>query len=321
MFDKKKLRVYSRLGQRGAIFADEIFNSVTAFPNLVVLTADLAILSGLDRFSNEHSQQFINVGIAEQNLIGIAAGLSSEGYIPVVTTYATFITKRPFEQISHYCGYMDHKIVILGSGAGFAQTFSGNTHFSNEDLALMRTIPNMTVLAPSDAFEAVKSFQFALTAPGSVYIRLSGALACPIVHREEFDLENDRWNVHSEGADILVIANGYVVDNCIKAAEKLTGDGINCRVISSPFIKPFPDLPPEILKKYKKIVTVEEHSVIGGLGSAVAEYLATNGVSSRLRMLGVKDRFSSVGSHEHLLDDNRLSSDSIAHDIGRFFYE
>lgn len=310
-------RVYSRLGQRGSIFGMAVLDAVKRDPQHMVITADLASLSGLDRFGKMYPHNLINVGIAEQNMLGIAAGLAAEGFKPIVTTYATFITLRSCEQIRHYLGYMKLKTIVVGSGAGLIQGFSGNTHYSLEDLSVMRTIPGMTVLSPSDAAQAVKAFEAAQSLEQAVYIRLSGGLGCPIVYKHDYNFEIGRPVLVREGEDIVVFATGMMVAASLKAAELLEPQGVRLRVMDVHTIKPLRDEVLEHIDTAKLAVTVEEHNVIGGLGGAIAEKMSERGCAVPLLRLGIQDRFSQVGDYEYLLANNRLQPEQIAQDIAQ----
>lgn len=308
-------RTYSRLGQRGSIFGMSVLEVVKRDPRYLVITADLAMLSGLDRFSKTFPANLINVGIAEQNMIGIAAGLAADGFKPVVTTYATFITLRSCEQLRHYLGYMKLKTIVIGSGAGLIQGFSGNTHYSLEDLSVTRTIPGMTVISPSDAMQAVKAFEAAQSLPQSVYIRLSGGLGCPIIYREDYTFVIGQPILVRQGCDLVIFATGMMVDAALKAAEILALRGIEARIIDVHTIKPMPFSVLDHLQGVRLAVSVEEHSVIGGLGSALAERMSESGCVVPLLRLGIQDRFSLVGDYEHLLADNRLMPEQISADV------
>lgn len=308
-------KIYSRLGQRGSVFGMAVLDAVENDPKNIVLTADLAFLSGLDRFIKKYPDNFINVGIAEQNMLGISAGLASEGFKPIVTTYATFLTLRSCEQIRHYLGYMDLKVIIIGSGAGLVQAFSGNTHYSIEDIAVMRAIPNITILSPSDAGQAVKAFEAALQEKHSVYIRLSGGLGCPIVYHEDFDFKIGNPIVLTKGNDITVFATGMMVASSLKVSAILGEVGLSVKVVDVHTIKPISDSVIKGNDSSKLLVTIEEHNIIGGLGGAIAETLATRGNAPPLLRLGIKDQFSIVGDYEFLLSQNRLQPEQIAEDI------
>ena len=172
MFEITRLsaRTCSMLGQRGSIFGQAVLDAAKKDDKFVLLTADLATLSGMDRYCKTYPDKFINVGIAEQNMLGIAAGMAAEGFHPVVTTYATFVTMRSCEQIRHYLGYMNQKVVVVGSGAGLSQGFAGNTHYTIEDISMMRAIPNLQIISPADAASAIKLFEQAMISEKPVYI-------------------------------------------------------------------------------------------------------------------------------------------------------
>lgn len=308
-----KARTFSKLGQRGSIFGMAIFDIVEETPNLAVLTADLASLSGLDRFVAQHPDKFYNIGIAEQNMLGVAAGLCAEGYKPVLTTYATFLSLRSCEQVRHYMGYMNLNMVLVGSGAGFAMGFSGNTHYSIEDLAVMRAIPNIVVLSPSDSTLAVKVFEAAIKIDKPVYIRLTGGLNCPMLYKEDFPYEIGKAIKIRDGADIQIIATGIMVNRALQAAAMLEEKGISAEVIDMHTIKPL-DTSAIALNK-KLIVTIEEHNIIGGLGGAVAEHLTSKGAGVKLLRLGIQDQFLKSGDAEYLLEQCGLTSNLIAEQI------
>lgn len=310
-----KITTFSRLGQRGSVFGMSVLDAMKDDPRFIVLTADLALLSGLDRFSKMYPDNLVNVGIAEQNMLGIAAGLAAEGYKPVVTTYATFITLRSCEQIRHYLGYMNLKVIVIGTGAGLIQGFSGNTHYSIEDLAVMRAIPNLTVLSPSDAGQAVKAFEAAQAVENSVYIRLTGGLGCPIVYQNDYEFRIGYPIIAREGADVAIFATGQMVASSLKAAGLLEEHGISTRVVDVHSIKPM--IGTEILRLLspKLNVTVEEHNIYGGLGGAISEILSDQGGTPPLLRLGIQDKFSRVGDYNFLLSENRLEPEQITADI------
>jgi transketolase len=310
-----QIRTYHRLGQRGAIFGMSILDEVQNNPKIIVLTADLASLSGLDRFINKYPDNFFNIGIAEQNMVGIAAGLSSEGYIPIATTYATFISLRSCEQIRHYLGYMDLKVIIIGSGAGLIQSYSGNTHYAIEDIAIMRSIPNMTVFSPSDAGQAAKLLETAISINGPVYIRLTGGLNCPIVYKEDYTLEIGKSITVKEGKDITIFATGIMVYNSLQAADLLQAKGISACVVDVHTIKPIDIQTIKDCADSRLFVSVEEHNIIGGLGGAISEVLSEAGNQSPLLRLGIKDTFSKAGDYQYLLGQNRLLPEQITEDI------
>lgn len=308
-------RTCSMLGQRGAIFGMAVLEAASKDSHLILLTADLATLSGLDRFIKTYPNQFANVGIAEQNMMGIASGLAAEGYHPVVTTYATFVTMRSCEQIRHYLGYMNQKVVVIGSGAGLSQGFAGNTHYTIEDISMMRPIPNLQILSPADAASAVKLFFVSLTSKHPVYIRLTGNLNCPIVYKEEVPFEIGKSNVVKEGNDVTIFACGTMVSCAVKAAKILSEQGLSVQVLDMYSIKPI-DKERVLGEKGKRLlVTVEEHNKMGGLGAAIAETISEVSEYPPLLRLGIPDVFDLACDYDGLLQQNRLTPELIAEDI------
>lgn len=303
------------LGQRGSIFGVASLEAANDDEKFILLTADLATLSGMDRFTNNYPEQFFNVGIAEQNMIGIAAGLAAEGFHPVATTYATFITMRACEQIRHYLGYMGQKVVIVGSGAGLSQGFAGNTHYTIEDISVLRAIPNIQILSPSDAASAVKIFFSALSSSQPSYIRLTGNLNCPIIYKADIEFPIGKSRKLREGSDIAIFACGTMVSEAIKAADILLSDGIESSVIDMYSIKPLDCSAIESATSCKLIVSIEEHNKIGGLGAAIAEVLCGQSDHPKLLRLGIEDNFDLAGDYESLLIQNRLTAKQIAADI------
>ena len=317
MFEINRLsaRTCSMLGQRGSIFGQAVLDAAQEDDRFILLTADLATLSGMTKYINNNSGQFYNVGIAEQNMIGISAGLAAEGFHPCATTYATFITMRSCEQIRHFCGYMKEKIIVVGSGAGLSQGFAGNTHYTIEDLAVMRSIPNITILSPADASSAVKQFELARKAPNAVYMRLTGNLNCPMVYKEETDFEIGKAKKLSEGADVVIYAVGTMVSTAIKAAKSLVGKGVTATVYDMFTVKPIDRDAVMEAKDFKLAVTIEEHSKLGGLGAAVAEVMTESTGMPKLLRCGIHDSFDLACDYEGLLAQNRLTPELIVDDI------
>ena len=308
-------RTCSMLGQRGSIFGFAVLKAAKDDDRFLLLTADLATLSGMDRYCKTYPDQFINVGIAEQNMIGIAAGMAAEGFHPVVTTYATFITMRSCEQIRHYLGYMHQKVIVIGSGAGLSQGFAGNTHYTIEDISMMRAIPNLQILSPADAASAVKLFNVALESKLPVYIRLTGNLNCPVAYKEDAQFEIGKSNRLTVGKDVTIYACGTMVTTALKVAKILSEQAIEVSVVDMYSIKPIDKEAVLAGKDARLLVTLEEHSKIGGLGAAVAEIVAERLRQSRLLRLGIADVFDLAGDYDRLLEQNRLTASQIVEDI------
>lgn len=317
MFEITRLtaRSCSMLGQRGSIFGQAVLDAACEDEKFILLTADLATLSGMTRYIERFPNQFYNIGIAEQNMIGISAGLAAEGFHPCATTYATFITMRSCEQIRHFCGYMNEKIIVVGSGAGLSQGFAGNTHYTIEDLAVMRSIPNITILSPADAASAVKQFALARRTENAVYMRLTGNLNCPMVYKEDVDFEIGKAIKLREGNDIAIFAIGTMVDVALKTAKLLFEHGLEAAVYDMFSVKPIDKETIMAAKDAKIVVTVEEHNKLGGLGAAVAEVMTEEAGMPRLLRCGIHDSFDLACDYDGLLRQNRLTPELLSEDI------
>lgn len=310
---KMNATIMSKFGQSGAVFSFALMDLAANNPDIVVLSSDMSTPAGLDRFKKAYPNRFYNIGIAEQNLVGIAAGLASEGWIPIIVAQACFVTMRSFEQVRQYCGYMKLPIIIVGYGAGFSLQFMGNTHFSIEDIALMRSIPGMTVVSPADASEAAKVIEAAIGYKQPIYIRLTDKLGCPIVYVSEYDYEIGKANVIQDGEEIQIIATGSMVSRAIKASSLLADDGIQASLVNMHTLKP---LDYKVIDKNAKlIVTIEEHNIINGLGSAVSDFLVLKEFRTHLLKIGVNDCFSQVGDYNYLLEQHGLTPEKIAESI------
>lgn len=307
------IRTWSRLGQRGSVFAIALPDVAKEQENLKVLTADLALLSGMDRFIAANPDKFLNVGIAEQNMIGIASGLAMEGYNVFATTYASFIAVRSLEHVRQHLSHMQCNVKLIGSAAGVVAAKSGVSHWATEDLAFMRALPGMTVLSAADSLEAIKMIQYAASVDTPVYIRLSGGLNCPIVYQEDYDFEAGKMVQLTEGDQVAVIATGLMVAEALEAAKLLEEKGISATVYNLHTIKPLDkEILDKIFAQYQLVVTVEEHNVIGGMGSAVAEYKTTIANAPRQVMLGFQDAFVTAGSQRYIWEQVGITAPQIA---------
>jgi len=313
MENKVNFKLMSMAGQGGSVFGISLIELMNQRTDLMVLSSDMSTPAGLDKFKTAFPDHFMNMGIAEQNMIGTAAGLAEEGYKPICVAQACFITMRSFEQVRQYCGYMQLPMVIIGIGSGVSLQYMGNTHYAIEDLALMRTIPGMEVIAPCDAYEAVLAFTYAMNSHHPVYIRLFGGTAIPAVFNEEKEFKGGEAIKMREGKDVQIIATGSMVGNALKVAEDLEAEGIKTSVTDMHTIKPFDSEAIEMDKKL--IVTLEEHNIIGGLGDAVAAFLSQKSTHPKLLKLGITDRFLPVGSYKYLLQQCGLDVESIKKSI------
>ena len=309
-----KARLWSRLGAR-ATLGQAILEAAKERHDFYVMSADLAQSSGLVRFREEFPERFINAGIAEQNMIGLAAGLAKDGTNVFATSFAPFVTMRACEQVRMSMGYMQLNIKTIGLGSGLVMAQLGNSHFGIEDGAVMRAIPGMTVINPADGVEIVKSIEALCDYDKPAYMRLTGGPGLPVVYEEDIDFQIGKAIQVREGKDICIIAAGTMVYFAKAAAEILAGKGIDAAVIDMHTLKPLDRACIDGQLDKRLIVTVEEASIIGGLGSAVAEHLALKKNKPVQLMLGIKDCFPHAGSYQYLLEQCGLTGEQIAADI------
>lgn len=320
MFDinPSNARQWSRIGSRG-VFGQAILAIADQHPEMIVMSADLGNSSGLDRFKKAYPEQFLNIGIAEQNMIGVASGLAKEGFNVFATSFAPFITMRAAEQVRMNLGYMEMNVKAVAIGSGVSMAFLGNSHYGIEDAAIMRAIPNITIVSPADCAEIFKTVQAAAKFKGPMYIRLTGAVGNPPVYTEDYSFEIGKAVVLHKPAEVTFIATGTMVFECLQAMELLEQIGIKAGVINMHTIKPLDIVAVDsALQHSKLIVTVEEHSLVGGLGSAVAEYkTAKRNVPPQL-LLGLPDTFDVTGDYRFLLERHGLVASKIKEKVLSF---
>jgi len=279
--------------------------------DVIVLDADLAAATKTGAFKKEFPENFYNCGIAEQNMMSIAAGIASTGKVVFASSFAMFAAGRAFEQVRNSIGYPHLPVNIGATHAGISVGEDGATHQCCEDIALMRTIPGMTIINPADAVEAKAATIAAAEIDGPVYLRF-GRLAVPVINDDNYKFELGKGINLVDGTDVTIVATGLMVERALQAAEQLKAEGISARVINIHTIKPLDE---EIIldaaKKTGAIVVAEEHSVIGGLGSAVCELLADK-MPTPVKKVGVEDEFGTSGPALDLLDMFGLSADNIA---------
>ena len=282
------------------------------YPNLVVLDADLANATKTNTFQKAFPERHIDCGIAECDMMGIAAGLSTVGKIPFASSFAMFAAGRAYEQVRNSIGYPHLNVKIGATHAGITVGEDGASHQCLEDIALMRVIPGMVVINPSDAVEARAAVQAAIEYVGPVYLRF-GRAAVPVINdREDYKFEIGKGVLLREGTDVTIVATGICVSAALEAAEKLAEDGINAEVINIHTIKPLDEeLIIKSAKKTGKVVTAEEHSIIGGLGGAVAEFLSNHYPVSVIRH-GVQDMFGRSGKAAEVLEAYGLTAEVLA---------
>lgn len=311
MSEVKKIATREAYGKALAEFGE-------SYPDMVVLDADLAAATKTGVFKKKFPERHIDCGIAEANMMGIAAGLSLTGKIPVASTFAMFASGRAFEQVRNSIGYPHLNVKIGATHAGITVGEDGASHQCNEDIALMRTIPGMTILNPSDAVEARACVKAALDYEGPVYMRF-GRAAVPVINdRPDYQFEMGKGVVLREGSDVTIVATGIMVASALEAAEKMAAEGISAEVINIHTIKP---LDREVIvksaQKTGKVVTAEEHSIIGGLGGAVCEALCEEYPVPVCR-IGINDVFGESGSAGALLVKYGLDGDGVYSKVKEF---
>ncbi len=281
---------------------------------VVVLDADLAKATKTIDFKKECPKRFFDMGISEQDMISTAAGLATCGKIPFASSFAIFAAGRAFEQIRNSVCYPKLNVKIAATHAGITVGEDGGTHQAIEDIALMRSVPNMVVLSPSDDVEAKAAIHAAAEYYGPVYIRL-GRAATPTLHDENYKFEIGKGEALVEGRDVAIIATGIMVAKALEAAEKLKAEGISTTVVNIATIKPLDkELIIRVAKETGKVVTVEEHSVIGGLGSAVCEVLSQE-APTKVKMIGINDTFGQSGTPNALLEHYGLTVEKIVETV------
>ena len=284
---------------------------------LSVVTADLCSFSGLDRFSKEYPEQFYNVGIAEQNMVGVSAGLAKEGFCVFAGTYATFACTRALDQVRINMGYMQLPIKLVGLTAGFSSGILGPTHMALEDIAIMRAIPNITILSPADCTETMKCFEAAMNFNGPVYIRLTGTSRMPIVYKEDYEYKIGDNTILKDGKDVCLLATGSMVSIALNVSKELEKGGIDASVVDVHTLKPFDDIILEYALGTKLIVTLEEHSVLGGLGSIVSEKMTESKDCPPLLKFGTPDKYFHAAGYSSLMELSGLVENNIVNRISK----
>lgn len=290
----------------GHVLKTEVYKN----PNVVVLEADLGNATKSNAFKEVAPERYFNMGISEQDLIGTAAGFAAAGKIPLASTFAVFATGRAFEQVRNSVCYPKLNVKICATHAGLTVGADGGSHQAIEDISLMRTLPNMTVINPADAKEAEAAVLAAIDYQGPVYIRL-GRAETKDIHDDSYHFEWGKAEVLRQGSDVTIFATGIMTAKALDAAETLAKQGVQAKVINVHTIKPLDE---ETViasaKKTGKVVTAEEHSIIGGLGSAVAEVLARQ-CPTKQAFVGVQDSFGESGSPDDLLEKYGLTTEAI----------
>ena len=318
-YNTNSFKLWSKLGQR-AVFGLGMLEIIKKHKDLIVVTADVSTSAGLDRFRKNFKDNYVDVGIAEQNMIGIAAGMASEGHKVITTTFSPFQTLRCSEQIKVMLGYMKIKVVMVGLASGLVLGPLGFTHCSIEDVSLLRSIPNISIVCPSDPTEVIKATEASLNYDRSVYIRLTGSSNTRQIYYEDYDFKIGESITLKNGSDISIISNGSIIAECLDTAKFLETKGISVEVINMHTIKPLDKKKlNEIFFNKKLIVSVEEHNVIGGLSSSIAEEMSEIKNKPPLIKIGINDFYSSGGSYDFLKSVYKIKSQDISNTILKYY--
>lgn len=302
------------LGQRGT-FGTVLHSLAEKNEKIFALSADLTRTSGLERFSHDYPERFLNVGIAEENMIGFSSALADSGMIPFATTFSNFAALRANEFVRHFMAYMNCNVKLVGLSSGFAMELFGNTHYGLEDVAVLRAMPNLTILSPADGLSVAKCVELCAQRNGPVYLRLSGKANQTIVYQQDFAFSVGKGIVLRQGTDALIYATGSMVSAALEASEQLERDSIHVAVVDMHTLKPLDEQLVRENKCYPLIITIEEHSRIGGLGSAISEVLSECEFNGKHIRLGTADEYYKAGSYEYMLQQHGLTADNIVNTI------
>ncbi len=314
-FDKNKIKLLSTIGPRASVGL-HLLEVVKKNKNIMVLTSDVSTSAGLDRFRKKYTENYIEVGIAEQNLMGVAAGLSLEGYDVITTTFAPFQTMRCCEQIKVNLGYMKSKVTMIGIASGLVLGQLGYTHCCIEDLGVIKSIPNICVISPSDSLETLKAIDASLKSNKSTYIRLTGGANNPIINLQDYNFEIGKPVEIIQGKDVTIFSTGAITNEAIRAAEILNKSNVSCSVVNVHTLKPVNIKNFEnYLDNKKLLVTVEEHNTTGGLGSTISDLMSQKSNLSKLIKFGVNDNYNFHGDYEYLKKSHGLDGKNIADKI------
>lgn len=312
--NKKNIRVWSMLGMR-RIVGIAMKDLADRDESFLFTTADLGRYFGISELQQAHPNQVVDLGIAEQNLIGASAGLQSEGFRVFAATYATFITARVLDQVRVNLGLMGLGVKLIGAAGGLSDGNFSATHMAVEDIADMRAIPNLTVITPADGLELVKAIDALSRLDGPAYLRLTGRANIPVIYKEDYPFEIGKAVVLREGADVAILSNGTILGSVLAAAEDLEQEGIRCTVVDLHTVKPLDTDMLDRLASHKLVVTVEEHMKAGGLGSAVAEYYAEGRQRPAQLMIAMNDFYPDAREYEDLLEVCGLTREGVRRQI------
>ena len=311
---KKNIRVWSMLGMR-RILGPAMKDIIEQDRKVLFATADTGRYYAYDDLLRTYPENVVDVGIAEQNLIGASAGLQNEDFNVYAVTYATFLTSRALDQIRVNLGYMGLGVKLIGEAGGMCDGNFSATHMALEDVSNTRNIPNMRVIIPADGMELVKTLVALKDADYPAYVRMTGRFPIPVIYREDYDFEIGKAVTLREGKDIAILSNGTLLGDVLKTAEMLAKKGVECKVINLHTVKPLDEEALRFIAGYKLVVTAEEHLLYGGLGSAVAEFYAQEPVRPRMLMLSVGTQYPKAQEYDDLLKTCGLDVESMTNRI------
>ena len=318
-FNSTDTKQWSRMGPR-AMFGRFMLDIAKKNKKLIILSADLGRSSGLARFKIEFPNQYISIGISEQNLVGVASGLADEGYKVFVTSFAPFLSMRASEQIRMNLGYMKHNVNLVALGSGLSMGFLGNSHFGLEDIAIMRTIPNLNITCPADCSELGKVLNdYAFNDRGPSYIRLTGVPGSVNVYEKNYKYKFGKNITLSKGSDVLILSHGSILGQIKLSLNILKKSKISAELVNIVSLKPIDESVIKLLTKYKKIITFEEHTSVGGLGSIIAEKILKYKINSQLYSFSLPDKFGPTAKYDHLLKYHGLDASGITKKIINLF--
>lgn len=313
--NNKTVRFLARMGARGTL-GQAVYDYMKDGNEAFAVSADLFHASGFDRLLKDFPEQVLNVGIAEQNLIGVSAGLSRSGIPVVATSWAMFTSARVADQVRNFMGYMQSNVKLIGLDSGFIQSRFSYSHSNPPDIAIMRAIPGIVILSPCDGIEIYKSIYAALEYKGPVYIRLTGSSMLPVIYKDPgFDYQIGKAITVQEGKDVALIGCGNIIGNLLEAAALLEGNGISAKVIDMHTIAPIDKEILDEIIKYKLVATAEEHLLHGGLGSAVAEYYCEKKEHPVQLMFGIDNHYPVPGRVQYIEQLYGLRPEQISQSI------
>lgn len=317
-FSKNNIKLWSNIGMRST-FGVVINSLAESYKNFLVVTGDVSTSAGLDKFKNNYKNRYLDVGIAEQNMIGVAAGLTASGKKVFTTTFSPFQTLRCCEQIKVNLSYMKFDVCMVGLASGISLGSLGYTHCSIEDVGVLRSMPNLTIIAPCDTTELAKSVKEILTYNKPVYLRLTGNNKVSLINNKNYNFKIGKANKIINGKNIAILSTGTIISECVDAIKSLNLGNLKPSLYNFHTIKPIDKrLVNKISENYKFIFTVEEHNIIGGLGSAVSETLSNKKRNCFHIKIGINDEFTKCGDYSFMKKVNNLDHFSIAKKIKKY---